>query len=182
MIVFMILAVSLNGCFANIGNAYSYSKKFDSLTTFYKELEEDETTIIWAFEMNPGEVMYANPMIVYHTESKNVIEYRINKKHAGLSYYTYVSISREESRMSGGQLFRGEYFDEEVIIDELIIRTKFTPASVYSGPMTIVYNFYFKKGEIGFYGEVVHVNEIPENYDKQAIIDYIIELYEQNTD
>lgn len=182
LILMVVLSMSLNSCFSNLRNVYSYTENYDTLSSFYQALEKDEAMIIWDFVMNPGEVMFTPPTILFHAEKEYILEYRFSIQHAGLSYYNYVSISREESRMSGGQLFRGEYFDEELIYEDLVIRTRFTPESKYNGSMRMDYNFYFKKGEIGFYGEVTHVNEIPENFDKQTIIDYIIELYERHVD
>jgi hypothetical protein len=180
MIVMMVLSISLNSCFAHIGNAYTYSKTFDSIALFYEALEKDNEIIILRLELNAGESQVYLATIQYHTDTDVIYEYDYITEHKGLTYRNYVQINREESRTSGGTLFRGGIIDEEIIHEDLIIRTHLMPASKYNGPLTFRINFYFKSNGIGYYGEIVHVNEISENFDKQVFIDYIIELYETN--
>jgi hypothetical protein len=130
--------------------------------------------------LNPGEVQEYIATITYHTDSGDIYEYHYIIVHHGLTYTNYFTLRREESRKSGGPLFQGDWIDEEITHESLIIRSKFTEASLYNGPMSFTIAFFFTVNGIGFYGEIVHVNEISENFDKQVFIDYIIELYEGN--
>lgn len=180
MILMMVLSISLNSCFANIRNSYTYSKTFRSMALLYEALEKDDEIIILRLELNPGETQDYPATIQYHSDTDAIYEYEYRTEHKGLTYRNYVRMTREESRTSGGALFRGETIDEEIIHEDLIIRTHLRPASKYNGPLTFTVNCYFKLNGIGYYGEIVHVNEISENFDKTVFIDYIIELYEVN--
>lgn len=181
IVLMMVLSISLNSCFANIGNAYTYSKSFRSMDLLYEALEKDDEIIILRLELNPGETQDYPATIQYHSDTDAIYEYEYTTEHKGLTYRNHVRINREESRTTGGELFRGETIDEEIIHEDLIIRTHLRPASKYNGPLAFIVNFYFKANGIGYYGEIVHINEISENFDKQVFIDYIIELYEANT-
>lgn len=175
-----VVLVSLNSCFGFYRNTYTYSESYRSLDDFYRILENDEAIVILDLTLHPGETLDYPATIRFHTDSDVVYEYLYSIKHSGLSYHTTFTLQREESRSSGGQLFKGEIIDEEIIHQDLIIRTQLTPASKFGVPLQFVLNFYFEANGIGYYGEIRHVNEISENFDKQVFIDYIIELYEEH--
>lgn len=180
LLVSIVLLISLNRCFSNLSNAYTYSEHYDNMDDFHQALNKDEHIIKLFFTLNPGEEMYSEPSIYFHKDTHDIYDYTFNMTHKGLSYYNYVYVSREESRSSGGRLFQGEFIDEEIIYEELTIRTHLIPPTKFGGPLQFIVDFYFKVEGIGFYGEIVHVNEILENFDKTVFIDYIIELYEYN--
>ncbi len=175
-----ILVFNLNSCFGYLRDSYTYTKSYRSLEDFYSVLEQDESIIILDLSLNSGEQLDYVATIQFHTESDTIYEYQYTITHSGLTYRSIFTLQREESRSSGGQLFKGEIIDEEIILQDLIIRTRLTPPSKFGSPLQFVLNFYFEAKGIGYYGEINHVNEISENFDKQVFIDYIIELYEAN--
>lgn len=175
-----ILVFNLNSCFGYLRNAYVYTKSYRSLEDFFSVLEQDESIIILDLSLNSGEQLDNVATIQFHTDSDTIYEYQYTITHSGLTYRSIFTLQREESRSSGGQLFKGDDIDEEIVHEDLIIRTQLTPASKFGVPLQFVLNFYFEANGIGYYGEIRHVNEISENFDKQVFIDYIIELYEEH--
>jgi hypothetical protein len=169
---------SLNSCFSNLNNSYTYAKSYRSLDDFYSVLEKDKNIIIMNLTLNPGETLDYEATIRFHADSDEIYEYQYAITHNGLTYRSTFSLQREESRSSGGQLFKGDEIDEEIIHEGLIIRTQLTPPTKFGSPLQYIINYYFEANGIGYYGEIRHVNEISENFDKQVFIDYVTGLYE----
>ncbi len=176
----LILLTTMSRCFAGISNAYTYNKNYATMESFYEALEKQDSTLVIHFKLMDGESMFGEPSIDYHQQTNLIYGYRYQTVHHGLTYKNFVGMTVENSRESGGRLFSGEHMDEEIIHDGLVIRTALYVPSASNEILVFLVDFYFEMNGVGYYGYIYHHNEISENFDKQLIIDYVIDLYESN--
>lgn len=176
----LLILTFLNRCVSGITNVEIIPQYYESLESFYEVIDQDNQMIKLDFTLNPGETPYGQRTIYTQVDSDRIYSYSYQLQHTGLSYRLYMGISREESRTSGYRLFAGEHIDEELVYEGLTIRTRLTLPVNPNEVLVFHTEFYFEIDGIGYYGFIIQSNEISENFDKQVVLDYIMNLYTES--